>query len=156
MNPSFLRWFHHNGLISALVRKSFLPWGSPRWLFSIRPWNDQGSIWRPRPDTIRGSLAIAWQRCRRCPSILYPLSTPTVEGVGKVSRRAATMATFWLALAKAWHCTYPPPLAVDHHGTLCLKRKFAIVKFSQLGLNRYSLAGKFALSLRGPALSVDL
>jgi hypothetical protein len=31
----------------------------------------------------------------------YTLSTPSVEGVGKVSRSAATAATFYLALAKA-------------------------------------------------------
>jgi hypothetical protein len=29
----------------------------------------------------------------------YTLSTSSVEGVGKVSRSAATVATFWLALA---------------------------------------------------------
>jgi hypothetical protein len=34
----------------------------------------------------------------------YTLSTPFAKGAGKVSRSVATIATFWLALAKAGHC----------------------------------------------------
>jgi hypothetical protein len=87
-----------------------------------------------------------------------PLVHPNGRGCGKSVQKGGHHGHILAGPGegRALHLPPPPPLAVDHHGTLCLKRKFAIVKFSQLGLNRYSLAGKFALSLRGPALSVDL
>jgi hypothetical protein len=85
-------------------------------------------------------------------SCLYTLSTPSVEGAGRVSRSVAVAATFWPALAKVGHY---PPLVIDPHGLLRLEGGLALVQFSQMGLNYRSVADEFASSLCSPALDVD-
>jgi hypothetical protein len=66
-----------------------------------------------------------------------------------------TAATFWLALLKAGRCPRTP-LTVDHHGSFYLERGLAVMQFSQLVLNGYSLVGELTPSLCGPTLGVDL
>jgi hypothetical protein len=54
----------------------------------------------------------------------YTLPTTLVEGVGKVSRSAATAATFWLALAKVGRGTPSQLMAV----VIALARVWPLVR----------------------------
>jgi hypothetical protein len=85
-------------------------------------------------------------------SSLYTLSTPLVEGVGRVSRSTTTAAMFWLARTKVGCC--PIPLMVCHHSLLHLEGGLALVYFGKLGLNYHSLTDEFTLLLHGPTLDV--
>jgi hypothetical protein len=78
-------------------------------------------------------------------SSLYTLSTPLVEGVGRVSRSTTTAAMFWLARTKVG-C---------HHSLLHLEGGLALVYFGKLGLNYHSLTDEFTLLLHGPTLDVS-
>jgi hypothetical protein len=92
----------------------------------------------------------------------YTFSTPSVEGVGKVSRNATAVAMFWLALVKAVDSggDIPSPRLsvgeVGHYDLLYLERRLAVVQFGQLGFNGRLLARKVTLSLHGPALGVSV
>jgi hypothetical protein len=52
------------------------------------------------------SVCCAVMMARIFPCLRYNLYTPSAEGGGNVSRSAAVVPTFWLALAKAGH--WPP------------------------------------------------
>jgi hypothetical protein len=54
----------------------------------------------------------------------YILPTKSVEGVGNASRSAATVATFWLSLAKEGVLPLHP---LHCRGLACLKRRFMLV-----------------------------
>jgi hypothetical protein len=66
---------------SALARKPSLPSGYPGWLFSLRPWNSRGSLWRPWSNTLRSLPLVAWWRCRGCPSIVDTPYSPRRQTV---------------------------------------------------------------------------
>jgi hypothetical protein len=148
-----------HGLRSVLVRMSSLPQGEGVW----------GS-WTTLRHSVLERLGVEMKtsarHCKKlstcCTAVMprmsfsscYTLSTPLVEGAGKVFRSVTAVTIFWLALAKVG--SSPPPLAVGRYGPFRLERGLTVVKLGQLGLDGCSFSRELATSLRGPALSISL